>query len=216
VGHYADDMTYTGSGEPAVPAPQPPPAWAAGPPPAVAAGLPPAVAAGPPPAVAAGQPVPDPPPGPGVTPPFPVPPTEGRDARLWTGIGIGALVVVLFCGGGFAALVGLGVTGVQALNEQAEVVIGDYLEAEQQKRYDDAYAQLCDAAKRRETAAEFARRVGAERAIADFDVGSLPAAAVDLTVPVDVHYVDGTADTIRVSLEQDRATGELEVCRVER
>ena len=38
---------------------------------------------------------------------FPAPPTEGRRFRIGLGLGIGALVVLLVCGGGVAAAVGL-------------------------------------------------------------------------------------------------------------
>jgi hypothetical protein len=222
-------MTYTGSGEPAVSAPYPAP----GQPPAavpshgsdfaaIGAGYGPPP--GPPPGPQPDQPgrrpgpppVPEPPQGPGVTPPFAVPPTEGRSSRLWVGIGIGALVAVLVCGGGIAAIIGLATTGTRALNEQIEVVVGDYFEAVQQKRYNDAYGQLCEDVQEEESAADFTRRVSAEPVISRYDIGSLSAAAIDLAVPVDVVYADGAADTLRVFLAQDGSTGAFEVCGVER
>jgi hypothetical protein len=214
-------MTYTGSGEPAVSAPYPSPGQApAGVPPhgsdvaQPGSGLAqPGQSYGPPPGP---PPVPDPPQGPGVTPPFPVPPTEGRSSRLWMGIGIGALVAVLVCGGGIAAIIGLATTGTRALNEQVEVVVGDYFEAVQQKRYNDAYGQLCEDVHEEESVADFTRRVSAEPVISRYDIGNLSPAAIDLAVPVDVVYADGASATLRVLLEQDGSTGAFEVCGVER
>ncbi len=183
-------MTYTGSGEPAVPAPS--------------------VAPDPHPG-----PVPDPPQGPGVIPPFPVPPTEGRSSRVWLGIGVGALVTVLVCGGGVAAVIGLATTGARALNEQVDVVVGDYFEAVKQKRFDDAYEQLCEDAQDDESPAEFTQRLSAEPALANYTVGNLAVSAIEPVVPVDVVYVGGAKDTVQVSLSQNSSTGRLEVCGVE-
>jgi hypothetical protein len=131
------------------------------------------------------------------------------------GLGIGALVAVLACGGGIAAIIGLATTGTRALNEQVQVVVGHYFEAVQQKRFDDAYEQLCQQAKEQESAADFVARVGAEPAIATFDIGNLAVSSIDPVVPVDVVYLDGAADTLRVNLSQNGSTGALEVCGVE-
>ncbi len=160
-------------------------------------------------------PVPDPPQGPGVTPPFPLPPTEGRRSRVWLGIGIGALITVLVCGGGVAAIIGLATTGARALNEQVDVVVGDYFEAVKQKRFDDAYKQLCEDARDDESSAEFTRRLSAEPALDTFTVGNLAVSAIEPVVPVDVVYVGGARDTVQVSLSQNSSTGRLEVCGVE-
>jgi hypothetical protein len=197
-------MTYTGSGEPAVSAPLPGPSY---PPP------PDGQSYGPPPA--GPPPVPEPPRGPGVGIPFPVPPTEGRSSRVWVGLGVGALVALLACGGGVAAIIGIATTGARALGEQAEVVVGDYFQAVQQKRYEDAYAQLCEQAQEDETYNEFNRRIVGEPAISTFEIGNTSVSAIDPVVSVDVVYVDTTADTLRVYLVQDASTGDYEVCDVE-
>ncbi|RLK11953.1 hypothetical protein DER29_5223 [Micromonospora sp. M71_S20] len=156
--------------------------------------------------------VPAPPAGPGVTPPFAAPPTEGRNTRLWLGLGAGALAVLLCCGGGGAAVVGLAVTGVQAVREQGRTVSTDYYQALVERKYGAAYDQLCDDAQRRESRREFERRVAAEPQIADFRVGDVD--AVSLTVPVDVTYAGGRQDRQEVTLGQDQQTGGMEVCGV--
>jgi hypothetical protein len=160
-------------------------------------------------------PVPDPPQGPGVMPPFPVPPTEGRSSRLWFGLGIGALVLVLACGGGIAAVIGLGTVTTRALNEQAHVVVGGYFSALRQKHFDQAYAQLCPKAKDDETAAQFAGRLGSGPAVTSYDVGSLAVSSIEPVVPVRVTYDTGDTRQVRVYLSQNRTTGAFEVCDVQ-
>jgi hypothetical protein len=150
-----------------------------------------------------------------VVPPFPAPPTEGRTARLWWGIGVGAAALVLCCSGGVAALVGLGVLGQRAFNEQASTVIGNYLDAVRDEEYDDAYRLLCDETQDSETPAEFADRMAGLEGIRSYDVGDLNVASTELAVPVRVVYDTGRAGTLRVRLAQDTDTGEFEVCGIE-
>ncbi|MBF9134129.1 hypothetical protein I0C86_35105 [Plantactinospora sp. S1510] len=155
---------------------------------------------------------PAPPPGPGAVPPFAAPPSEGRGMRMWLGIGVAALAVVLFCGGGGAALVGLLVSGAEALNEQARTVVGEYLDAVDDEEFSKAYHLLCDAAQQQESPAEFQRRVSAEPEIASFQVGDVSLTS-ELSVPVDVTYASGGQDNLRALLDQDSAGG-LKVCDI--
>ncbi|MCG5443318.1 hypothetical protein ACIBEF_05655 [Micromonospora sp. NPDC050795] len=155
---------------------------------------------------------PAPPPGPGVAPPFAAPPTEGRRTRLWIGLGVGALAVVLCCGGGGTAVVGLAVSGVQAIREQARTVTGDYYQALVERNYGRAYDQLCDDAQRRESRPEFERRAAAEPQVTGFRVGEVD--TTYLTVPVDVTLDGGDRERQQVSLGQDGQTGGVEVCEV--
>ncbi|WP_422774644.1 hypothetical protein ACN28C_13160 [Plantactinospora sp. WMMC1484] len=156
---------------------------------------------------------PPPPAGPGVEPLFPAPPSEGRGARMWLGLGVAALAVVLFCGGGGAALVGLLVSGAEALNEQARSVVTQYLDAIDDEEFDKAYGLLCESAQQRESPAEFERRVGAEPEIASFRVGDVSLTG-ELSVPVDVTYASGGRDNLQALLDQDPTTGGLRVCDI--
>ncbi|WP_192772812.1 hypothetical protein [Plantactinospora soyae] len=156
--------------------------------------------------------MPAPPPGPGAAPPFAAPPSEGRGIRLWLGIGVAALAVVLFCGGGGAALVGLLVSGSEALNEQARTVVGEYLDAVDDEEFGKAYSLLCDSTQQQESPAEFQRRVRSEPEIASFQVGDV-SLTTELSVPVDVTYASGGQDSLRALLDQDSAGG-LKVCDI--
>ena len=153
--------------------------------------------------------------GPGAVPPFPAPPTEGRSSRLWLGLGLGGLALLLCCGGGGAAVFGIGTVAARALNEQVDVVVGEYFDAVRRNRLDDAYAQLCEDAQQAESRAEFARRVGAEPAITSYEVGDIALTSVEPVVPVEVVRAGGATATLQVDLKQDQSTGQFEVCGVE-
>ncbi|MEU4680724.1 hypothetical protein [Micromonospora sp. NPDC023737] len=159
-----------------------------------------------------GEQPPAPPPGPGVSPPFAAPPTEGRRARLWLGLGVGALALLLCCGGGGSAVVGLAVSGVQAVREQGRTVSTDYYQALVDQNFGQAYDQLCDDAQRRESRPDFESRVAAEPQVTAYRVGDVD--TNNLTVPVDVMLEGGRRERQQVILGQDPQTGGLEVCGI--
>lgn len=162
-------------------------------------------------------PVPPPPPGPGVRPPFAAAPVEGRTARLWLGLGVGAILVALFCGGGLAALTGMVLTGMGALNEQAHRAVGDYLDAEAEQQWQDAYEQRCDRDQRAESLTEFTRRVSAQPRIESYELGSVEITpSGQLRLPAELTYVNGADDRIVVPLQQHPQTGMLQVCGLRR
>jgi hypothetical protein len=158
---------------------------------------------------------PAPPQGPGVQPPFPAPPTEGRRLRVGVGLGIGALVVFLVCGGGVAAVIGLVTVMNRALNEQAEVVVSEYLEDVGARRYAEAYASLCAETRATLTEAQFTSQVADDEPIRSFDVGTVALTDVDLAVPVDVTYQNGDTARLRAYLGQSQETGQFQVCRLQ-
>jgi hypothetical protein len=158
---------------------------------------------------------PAPPPGPGVVPPFPAPPTEGRGVRIGLGLGIGGAALVLVCGGGVAAAVGLVTVMGKALNEQAHVVVGEFFAAVKAQQYAEAYKSQCQEVKDRETQAEFTQRVTSTEPIASYRVGDVDLTSVELSVPVTVTYAGGTTADVQVNLGQDRETGEFQVCGIE-
>jgi hypothetical protein len=153
-----------------------------------------------------------PPPGPGTAPPFAAPPIEGRTARLWLGLGAAALAVVLFCGGGTAAIVGLYVVSQQALAEQSRSVISEYLDAVGKDEYGKAYDLLCERLRRQESARTFEQRVRAEPEIRGYRVGE-PYGTETVQVPVEVTYVDGLQDRLTFSLVAESAAG-LHICGI--
>jgi len=159
--------------------------------------------------------VPEPPAGPGVRPPFPAPPAEGASRRLWFGLGIAGAAVLLCCGGGLAGMVGLVVTGGEAINERGRAVVRDYLDDVKAGRYQDAYKSLCGQRRDRESMAEFTDGVRKQHTIAGYDIHRVELGAAKVTVPVDVRYGDGSTTELRFVLEQEESTGALQVCEVE-
>ena len=182
------------------------------PPPAQGVSAPPLDAAAPPPPDVTPPP---PPAGPGVYVPFPAPPTEGRGRRIGLALGISGAVLVLVCGGGVAAAVGLITVTSSALNEQARVVVGHFFDAVEAKRYRDAYNAQCQNVKDRETEAEFANRLSGSDQIIRHKIGKVDVASVDLSVPVEVTYADGASSDLHVYLGQDHNTGAFQVCGIE-
>lgn len=135
--------------------------------------------------------------------------------RLWWGLGAGALAVLLLCGGGATAVYALVTVTSRAVNEQADVIVGQYLDALRAKRYADAYEQQCESVRNTETRSEFTGRVAAQPVIASYDIGNVALNAAEPSVPVRVTYDDGRAADLRVTLAQDSGTGRFEVCGVE-
>jgi hypothetical protein len=155
-----------------------------------------------------------PPQGPGVQPPFAAPPIDGDRTRVWVGLGVGAAAVLLCCLGGAAGIGGLMVTGVQALNEQAHVAVGSYLDALEAENFVEAYSRLCDDAQRRESVQQFSARVSAQPHVDGYTLRDADIAD-RIVLPADVRYDTGQQRTIRFVLIQDTETGELEVCGFE-
>jgi hypothetical protein len=158
---------------------------------------------------------PAPPPGPGVVAPFPAPPTEGRGLRIGLGLGIGGAALVLVCGGGVAAAIGLVTVMGSALNEQAHVVVGEFFAAVKAQQYAEAYKSQCPEVKERESQAEFTQRITSTEPIASYAVGDVDLTRVELSVPVTVTYTGGGTADLQVYLGQDRETGEFQVCGFE-
>jgi hypothetical protein len=156
--------------------------------------------------------VPAPPQGPGVYPPFPAPPVEGRGKRIGWALAIAAGVLVLVCGGGLAAVIGLGTSMSGALKEQAHVVVADYLDALHDREYDRAYRMLCQQAQHDESAAEFRDRVAEMDPIASYRLGDLD--LINMSVPVAATYTGGRTAQLEAYLGQDSDTGAFEVCDV--
>src|SRR4051812_9615595 len=156
--------------------------------------------------------VPGPPQGPGVHPPFPAPPVEGKGRRIGLALGIGAGVLVLVCGGGLAAVIGLSQSMKGAFDEQAHVVVTQYLDALHDKKFDQAYGLLCEDARDDESPAEYRSRVAAMEPIEKYQLGHLD--LVSLSVPVDATYADGRSAQLDAYLGQNTDTGAFEVCDV--
>lgn len=157
-----------------------------------------------------------PPAGPGVRPPFAAAPVEGRNVRLWLGLGIAGAVLAVCCGAGIVSLGGLVVVGVEAINEQAQRSVSEYLEAEIEGDWEAAYRQRCEQDRRQESLAEFTRRVSALPRIESYDLGEVDVSGPEVRLPARVEYEDGRSEQLLVPLAQNPQTGMLQVCGLDR
>jgi hypothetical protein len=157
--------------------------------------------------------VPAPPAGPGVQPPFAAPPSEGRTARVWLGLGVAGLAVVLCCGGGIAALVGLIVTGTAAINERAHTAVEEYLQAVGAERYDQAYRMLCDELREQESLSEFRSQVVGAPKVREYVLHETRLRNDgDIVVPADVTYTNDVQESVNYRVTQDSGSGEIRFC----
>jgi hypothetical protein len=157
--------------------------------------------------------IPAPPAGPGVQPPFAAPPSEGRTARVWLGLGVAGLAAVLCCGGGIAALVGLVVTGTAAINERAHTAVADYLQAVGAERYDQAYRMLCDELRDSESLSEFRAQVAGAPRVSEYELHQTRIRNDgDIVVPADVTYNNGVQDSVTYRVTQDSGSGDIRFC----
>jgi len=163
---------------------------------------------------------PDPPPGPGVRPPFVAAPIEGRRARMWLGIGVAGALLTACCVVGGVATGGLLVLGEQMANERAQRAVSDYLAAVADQDWERAYELHCEQDQQAESLDEFTGRISSQPQIESYEVGELNLEQggggifdSDATVPVDVVYAGNAApERITIPVEQDSGTGDFEVC----
>ena len=156
--------------------------------------------------------VPAPPQGPGVQPPFPAPPVEGRGRRVGLSIGVALGVVVLVCGGGLAAMIGILASSQSSAQEHANLAVSGYLDALRDGKYDKAYDLLCDETQQNESQAEFRRRVSGEPVVRTYTMGKFD--MLTFSMPVDATYDNGTSVQLEAYLGSDRTTGAFQVCEL--
>lgn len=160
----------------------------------------------------AGETAAPPPPGPGVAPPFPAPPSEGRAGRIWMSAGIAAVVALICCGGGAVAALGIGLTTTQALAEQAEAQVGQYLDALQDEDYSLAYSYICDEQQNSTTRRDFIDDMAEQPVLDSYRLGELEAYSTELLMPAELTYSGGQQQRVQFILVQDTSSAQLEVC----
>lgn len=161
-----------------------------------------------------------PPPGPGVRPPFVAAPIEGRRARLGLSLGLAGGLLAACCGVGGVAVGGLVLLGEQALNEQAQRAVDDYLAAVAEQEWQEAYEQRCAADREAESLREFTDRISDRPRIEEYSLGDLRIETGDdplgvdgeMSVPADISYADGTDTVLEIPVDQNPETGQFEVC----
>ena len=152
--------------------------------------------------------VPAPPVGPGVAPPFAVPPRDRDSKRLWIGLGIGGLVLVLCCVGGIAGIGVLAAGGDSIAKSQASSVVRTFLEAISTEDYAEAYGQLCDEITEKVSQADFERAFSGDK-LESYTVGAVTTTNT-ITVPATLDWQDRGTVEARYTLIP--ATPVLKIC----
>ena len=154
---------------------------------------------------------PEPPPGPGVVPPFVAPPTDGTRQRRWLAVGLAGGAALVLCVGGLFGLGGLVVFGSQMIVQQSQTAVTSYLNEIKGRNYDAAYDQMCPAVRSQLTKYRFALQQASQPEIDSFTVGQ-PQVADNVVVPVQIVFGNHSAQNVKYLVEQDAATGDFEVC----
>lgn len=128
-----------------------------------------------------------PPAGPGVVPPFAAPPTDRDNKRIWIGLGVSALVLVLCCVGGVVGAVVLAEATSQRAETMAKSTVTEYLEALRHDAYRTAFDLRCDALKRREDLQRFSTRMR-QNPVTNFEVEGMVTDSSELEVSATVDY----------------------------
>ncbi|MEV0272164.1 MAG: hypothetical protein HOV71_14975 [Hamadaea sp.] len=150
------------------------------------------------------------PPGPGARPPFVAAPTEGSTTRLWWGLGTGAAALLLFCGGGIALLVGLAITGVRAVEDQANQTVTRYLDALERGKPAEAYDLVCEEMRKRYDLDEFQALERDVTTSTGYTLGEVDLNT--LQMPVQLEYASGPDRSVTYQLTQNSSTGHIEIC----
>jgi hypothetical protein len=157
-------------------------------------------------------PVPPPPQGPGVQAPFAAPPTERDRKRLWIGLGVGAALLVLCCGGAVFGIGALVVNRTDALRTEAVTVSRQYLGSLQAQDYSSAYRLLCESLRGSMSLGEYTVRERSRPRITQFAVGSPSIQGSELLVPAEVQDEDGGVRHPMLALVEEGQPAALRIC----
>lgn len=155
--------------------------------------------------------IPSPPPGPGVRAPFAAPPTERDRKRMWIGLGIGAALLVVCCGGGIAGFVALVVAQNRAIPAEATAVVDRYLSAIEHHDYPAAYDLVCATHHSHESLAVFTARKSGQPELLSWQIDPPRIFGSEVLVPVLIDDSSGFSHQ-EFTLVQDDQAGGLRIC----
>ncbi len=158
-----------------------------------------------------------PPPGPGVRPPFAAPPSE-RNPRLWIGLVVGGLAVLLCCGGGLVGLGGFFIWAVNDTNDQAKTAVSGFLDALRDQDYGKAYDLQCARVRQSESEDEFTTRATDNPRLVEYQLSDIEPPehsssqeSLGYVVPSRLGYANGSQETLRIRVISARS-GRWQVC----
>lgn len=152
------------------------------------------------------------PPGPGVRPPFAAPPAERDRRRLWIGIAVGVVALLLCCGGGVVAFGALSVAGANQIRQESRNTVTGYLTALRDREWGTAYSLTCSTRRNVQSLEEFATAQQDQPRVTSWTLGDTEISGSTVIQPADVRYADATGRTVRFRLIRDGSTAGLKVC----
>ena len=155
---------------------------------------------------------PPPPPGPGVQAPFATPPTERDRKRMWIGLGVGAALLVLCCGGGLFGFGALVVTRTDALRSEAAAVVSEYLDGLRSQDYGRSYRLLCADVQATTSLTRFTQEHSRPRVLR-YTLSRAGISGAEVVVPARVETDDGQVEYRNFTLVEDQDAGGLRICR---
>jgi hypothetical protein len=156
------------------------------------------------------SPLPAPPAGPGVRPPFVAPPTDGNRRRLWTGLITAAVIAVVICGGGIGGFAALVSTTLDARRTAATKAVTGFLTDLQHDDFAGAYRAQCDQLRERLSFAEFTSDFSGSQLVS-FRLQPPELDTDSTVVPADLTFADGSQNRERIVVVQD-SDGTSRVC----
>jgi hypothetical protein len=144
--------------------------------------------------------------------PFATPPTERDRKRLWIGLGVGAALLLLCCGGGVFGIGTLVVSRTNALRSEAVSVVQQYLTDLRTANFAGAYRLLCSPLQGTMTQAEYTSRERARPRVTDFTVGPTSFSGSEVLVMASVQTEDGVARHPTFALIAEGDPPALRIC----
>jgi len=139
-------------------------------------------------------------------PPVPRMPPPKRDGRRWV-LWLLLAIFLVCCVGGGGTLGGFAYIGHDAGRDDTVTALEGYLEDVKQKRYNDAYQQLCDKAKVGVDLERFSQRTAAGSPLTSYDIDekSMDGQFFDVgfNVDVELRFANGERRTQRYYVESD-------------
>jgi hypothetical protein len=152
--------------------------------------------------------LPAPPPGPGVQPPFPAPPTDRDNKTLWIGLGVGGALLLLCCVGGILGFGLLVAGGNRIVEAEAKAAVQDYLEAQRRSDFPAAYDHLCRDITDNLSLEQFEERYGDSRVL-EFTVDTV---TITRVIVVYATVVRAGAESRSEEFPVVQEGGEFKVC----
>jgi len=143
--------------------------------------------------------------------PFAAPPSERDRKRLWIGLGLGAVLLVLCCGGGAFGIGALVVNRTNALRTEAVSVVGQYLSDLRAQNYPAAFGLLCTPLRDRLGQARFTSQQRQSR-VTDFTIGTASISGTQVLVPATVQTADGRELRRVYALVEEEDPAGLRIC----